>query len=95
MKINFNKLELKDIKGGPAKPEQPIHEVIGNIIYAQAKDLNLVDIARAIYRGEEVELRDNEASEIEGLLTSENSQLLAFARKAVKDFMAEHRKDKE
>jgi hypothetical protein len=51
------------------------------------KNLDLVEIARKINKGEEVELRDSEVTEIKRIFNSNEAGLLAFVRKAFGDFI--------
>lgn len=92
MKLDFSKIQLKGIDGEVVidsetnKPVQ-IHKVLANGIYRATGVLDLVDIAREINRGKEVDLRKNEVSEIKRLVLSEKAGFLAFAKKAILDYM--------
>ncbi len=92
MKIDFSKIQLKDIDGAvlvDKETNEPVqlHKTIANAIYRITGVLDLVDIAREINRGKEVDLRKNEVSEIKRLVSSEKGGFLAFAKKAILDYM--------
>ncbi len=86
MKVNFSKVVLKTIEGEPIKGGET-HKNIGNIIYQNARDLGLVTIAQEIYKGNEVDLSDAELKEIKNLINNPSTGLMAFARKAVLDYI--------
>ena len=86
MKVDFTKLVLKDINGMPQKPDKPFYKTVANIIYMQISNLDLVEIAMQINRGEPVELSKTDMSQIEACLMSEKAGFFAFAKKAIKDF---------
>ena len=83
MKINFSKIILTDIEGKEIK-DSNIHKAIWNWLFTGAKNLDLVEIWQKIYRGEEVELRDGDIWEINEII---DKNLVAFAKKQVKDYM--------
>ena len=95
MKLNFAEIELLDLDG-KIVPNPEIHKSIARAVYHFSKNLDLVDIARQINRGDEVELRDSEVAEIRRIVQSPEVKFLAFAKKAINDFLAEkERKWKE
>lgn len=79
--MNFANIQLKDIEGRDVPHE--LNKVVGNLIYIGTKDLGFLDKAQAIYRGEDVELTDDELKEVRRVIDA--SQLSAFARKAIID----------
>jgi len=86
MKYNFADITLSTITGEEIK-DHNIHTIIGNTLYQHAKSLDLVETARAIFRGEAVELDKIEIGEIKKLLSGDNAPLAAFAQKAVFDYI--------
>jgi len=61
--------------------------MIANIIYTKSKDLNLVDFAIKINKGEEVDIAKTELEAVKELCIDEKSGLVSFARKAIRDFI--------
>lgn len=89
MKYNFSKVKVTDIEGKEVK-ETDIHKVIGNALYGVTKDLGLVDKARKIYKGEDVELDKVEIEEVKRVIDAGNNGqpvITSFARKAVNDYI--------
>lgn len=86
-KYDFTKVVATDLDGKKLK-DVSISKHISNILYHKAKDLDMVDIAMAIHKGEEVEL---DKSEIQGvmdlLMDVDRSGLATFVRKAIKDYV--------
>ncbi len=85
MKVDFSKIELHDIDG--KKQNIEIHKTIGRIIYMFTENLDLIEIAQKIHKGEEVELRDSDVSEIKRLFKRKEGGLLAYVRKTVEEYM--------
>ena len=85
-KYNFSSIKLTDIEGTEAK-EASLNKPLGNAIYAQTQDLGLVDVARKIYKGEEVELDKGEVEEVKRIIEDPQVGFLAFAKKAILDYM--------
>lgn len=88
MKINFSKIKLADIED---KPITDFHKVLAKIIYVHTQNLDLVEIARQINKGEPVELRDSDRKEIKRIVNSKEANVFAFARKATLDFIEEQK----
>lgn len=86
MKYNFSEIKLFDIEGNEVN-DAYFHKIIGNNIYLQAKDLDLVEKARSIFKGEEIELDKVEIAEVKELICGEKSNILAFAKKAFQDYV--------
>ena len=85
MKYDFSKVEIIDIEEG--KTDLKVHEDIGNLVYRYAKDLDLVEKGRTIYKGEAVELDKIEVEEIITIINDPKYGLFAFTRKAIKDYI--------
>ncbi len=86
MKIKLAKATLKDIDDKVVK-EHELHKSVANILYTKAKNLDLVDIAVAMNRGEAVEMAGSHIKELRGLVADPANGLLSFARKAVLDYL--------
>ena len=90
MKVNLSKIVLKDINGVPVKkdPDENIgvHTAVANLLYTKAKNVDLVDIAIQMNRGDAVELTPSHIAEIKKLIPD---GLATFARKAVLEFLDE------
>lgn len=100
MRYDFTKIELLDIMGKPTK-KQGLYKDLANAIYlfASAKNLNLVEVARTIFQGKEVELDKEEIQDIIAIVEDGRSGFFAFVKKAIKDYIesvqAEARKTNE
>ena len=89
MKYNFTKVELTDLNGKKAKGKD-LHKNIAQILYlfANGKNLSLIDKAIEINKGVDVELTDEEANTIKELcLATKPEQLFAFAKKGICDYI--------
>jgi len=59
-KINFKKIQIEDIQGNLMPGD--FHEVLGNQLYMQGRDIKECELGRKIYfADEDVELSDDEA----------------------------------
>lgn len=88
MKVDFTKIKIADIED---KPIDDFHKVLARVIYMHTQNLDLVEIARQINKGEPVELRSSDWDEIKRIVKSREANVFAFARKAVIDFIEEHK----
>ena len=86
MKYNFTNLKLHDIDGKEMQ-DHDIHKLLAKGLYVNVKDLDLVEIAIKINKGEEVEIDKVEAQNIKKFIESDNCTLFAFAKKALIDFL--------
>lgn len=86
MKVDFTKIKIFDINGVQIENIN-IHKIVANIIYQKANNLDLVDISMEINRGNEVDLSEIELKEVRELLIQPQSQLSAFVRKSIKEFI--------
>lgn len=86
MKVDFSKMKILDVEGKAIKNSE-IHKSLARIIYHRTQNLDLIEIARSINNGKEVELRDSEIKEVKRLVNDKQSGLLAFARKAILDYL--------
>lgn len=81
MKVDFTKIKLCDIEGKEI-PDAVFYKTIANILYRQAKTLDLVDLAMQINRGEEVEISGKLLEEVKQIISKPESGIYAYARKA-------------
>ena len=59
-KVDFSKVTMEDIKGEPMPGD--FHEVLGNQLYMQGRDIKECELGRKIYFAEgEIEITDDEA----------------------------------
>ena len=59
-KVDFSKVTMEDVKGEPMPGD--FHEVLGNQLYMQGRDIKECELGRKIYFAEgEIELTDDEA----------------------------------
>lgn len=62
MKIDFRKIEVKDIEGNNSTVD--IAKMLGNAIYQKTADLGELELAQTIYKNGEVELSTEQAERI-------------------------------
>ena len=62
MKIDFRKIQVKDIEGNNSTVD--IAKMLGNTIYQQTADLGELELAQNIYKNGEVELSPEQAERI-------------------------------
>jgi len=67
--------------------DHDLYKVLANTLYANVKDLDLVDIARDINRGDSVELDKTEIKSVEEVVTGERSPFTSVAKKAILDYI--------
>lgn len=84
MKYDFKKVDIFDID--EKKVDLDIGKTIAVMVYRQAKNLDLVDVALKINKGEEVELRPADVKEIRQIIDDPRNGVFAHVRKALKDF---------
>lgn len=62
-KVNFREIVIEDINGKPMPGD--FHEILGNQLYMQGRDIRECELGRKIYFAEgEIELSENEAKTI-------------------------------
>lgn len=84
MKYDFKTVDIFDID--EKKVDFDIGKTIAVMVYRQAKNLDLVDVALKINKGEEVELRPADVKEIRQIIDDPRNGVFAHVRKALKDF---------
>ena len=62
MKIDFRKIQVKDIEGNNSTVD--IAKMLGNAIYQRTADLGELELAQNIYKNGEVELSTDQAERI-------------------------------
>lgn len=92
MKTDFTKIKIFDMKD---EPIDDFYKVLARVIFIHTQNLDLVEIARAINKGEPVELRDSDWDEIKRIVNSREANIFAFARKATLDFIDEQKGKKD
>jgi len=88
MKIHFQDIVLRTLEG---EPIVDAYKAIANTIYFNTRNLDLVERAIMINRGDEVEINEEEKKEIIGLITKNHP---AFILKAVLDFFEKNGENK-
>lgn len=83
MKIDFRKIQLKDIEGGIVPLD--MSKVLGNIIYQKTRDLGELELAQNIYKNGEVELTPEQAERIKEYV---KDNFAAIAQVAVNEALA-------
>ena len=62
-KVNLREVQLEDIHGNPMPGD--FHEILGNQLYMQGRDIRECELGRKIYFAEgEIELTDDEAKTV-------------------------------
>jgi len=84
MKYDFKKVDVFDID--EKKIDTDIGKTVAGLLYRQAKNLDLIDVALKIHKGEEVELRPADVSEIRSIVDDPRNGVFAHVRKSLKDF---------
>ena len=62
-KVDFRKIEIENINGD--KEVVDLSKVLGNGLYSQGKTLEVVELARSIWKDGEVELKDEDVKILE------------------------------
>lgn len=84
MKYDFKKVDIFDIN--EQKVDIDMGKIVGGLLYRLAKNLDLVDVALKINKGEEVELRPADVKEIRAIIDDPQNGVFAHVRKSLKDF---------
>lgn len=86
-KVNFSKAILKDIEGSIITT--PIYKELANMIYRLTGDLGMLDIAKTIYDGKEVELTEKQLEEVKAIINFDKGgvALAAFVRRDLMEFI--------
>jgi hypothetical protein len=62
MKIDFSKIQVKDIEGNEVTLD--VSQELGNMMYLNARDIAVADLGHEIYHKKEVELNDDQAKAV-------------------------------
>lgn len=62
MKIDFSKIQVKDIEGNEVSLD--VSQQLGNMMYLNAQDIAVADLGHEIYHKKEVELNDDQAKAV-------------------------------
>lgn len=62
-KVDFRKIEIENINGD--KEVVDLSKVLGNGLYSQGKTLEVVELARSIWKDGEVELKEDDVKILE------------------------------
>jgi hypothetical protein len=62
-KVDFRKIEIEGING--EKESVDLSKIIGNGLYSQGKTLEVVELARSIWKDGEVELKEEDVKILE------------------------------
>lgn len=84
MKIDFRKIEVRDIDGN--KSTVDVSKELGNAIYNKTADIGELELAREIYKQGEVEV-DAEKARI--IVKYVNETFLAFVKEAISPVLDE------
>jgi hypothetical protein len=93
MVFSFNSITLRDIND-EVLVNTNLYKTIGNVIYKGTRDLGMLEIAREIYAGKDVNLADDEVAEVERVVSDPGSGVVAFARQAVLEYITKVKKSK-
>lgn len=63
MKVDFRKIEIESITG--EKEVVDLSKVLGNTLYQQGKTLEVVELARSIWKDGEIEITDEDKKILE------------------------------
>ena len=66
MKIDFSKIQVKDIEGNEVTLD--VSQELGNMMYLNARDIAVADLGHEIYHKKEVELNDDQAKAVAGFV---------------------------
>ena len=62
MKIDFSKIQVKDIEGNEVTLD--VSQELGNMMYLNARDIAVADLGHEIYHKKEIELNDDQAKAV-------------------------------
>ncbi len=93
-KYDFTKVVVRNIEGVIEEEIKP-HKLVADLVYRLADTLDLIEVAREINSGMAVDLTPAWAKEIKRIILGPKSNLWAFTKKAVSDYMDEVEKKKE
>ena len=83
MKIDFRKIQVKDIEGNNSTVD--IAKMLGNAIYQRTADLGELELAQNIYKNGEVEVSPEQAESIKKYVST---GFVAFVQVAVNEALS-------
>lgn len=87
MKIDFTKVVLRDIAGKPIKNQSDLHKTIADCIHFTCRTVDLIDVAKIVNKGQEVDLTVPQIQQIKNLVTHPQAPLAGFAKVAVNKYL--------
>ena len=89
MKVDLTKVKTKTIDGKIIKQQKgtELYKTIANILYVKCKNLDLVEIAMKINKGQVVEMNETQIKELRQLIIAPESGIFSFARKTLCDYL--------
>jgi hypothetical protein len=81
-KVNLREVQLEDIHGNPMPGD--FHEVLGNQLYMQGKDIAECELGRDIWHKGEVELNDQQVAIVKAAVAG----YTYIAREAIESVLA-------
>lgn len=90
-KIKFDKVKCLNVDGEEFEADMTKH--IANALYNATASVDMLEVARAINKGEEIELTDEVEESIIQILPQSN--MVAFAQLAVQNLINETKKEKD
>jgi len=91
MKYNFSKVKLTNIDGQEAAKD--VHKTLAAVLYNLTSDLDLVEKALKINKGEEVELDKTEIAEVKKVINDPKAGFFAFVKKGLFDYIDSVKED--
>ena len=87
-KVNFKNLEIKGVDWKVLNMwEVKLEQAIWNLLYNLWEDVNIAELWKRIYHWEEVELRDNEKTQIEEFVNSKDFPFIPLVKREIIKFM--------
>jgi len=86
MLYDFSVIVLTDIDGNEV-PDAKLYKTIANIVWKGTQNLDLVDVAMKINRGESVDLGNSDIATIVALVKDPKCGVFAYAIKAFLDYI--------
>lgn len=86
MIYNFSTVKLTDIEGKEME-NADAHKTLANAVYNLTTNLDLVEKAMQINKGEEVALTPEEIEVVKGVINDPKTNFFAFVKKAFLDYI--------
>ncbi len=97
MKVDLTKVKTKGIDGKIFKHKKgdETYKAVAQLLYLKVRDLDLVDIAMQMNRGQVVEMTPTQTQEMRTLIADPNNGFFSFAKKAIFDYLDKIEADKK